>query len=42
MKIQFQENFKEKPKISCVVGLTTEPSRLLDLEKKQDEFLTRD
>ena len=27
------ELLKKKPKISCVVGLTTEPTRLLDLRK---------
>ena len=29
------ELLKEKPKISCVVGLTTEPARLLDLRKNR-------
>ena len=29
------ELLKKKPKISCVVGLTTEPSRLLDLRKNR-------
>ena len=29
------EILKKNPKISCVVGLTTEPSRLLDLRKNR-------
>jgi len=29
------ELLKKKPKISCIVGLTTEPSRLLDLRKNR-------
>ena len=29
------ELLKKKPKISCVVGLTTEPNRLLDLRKNR-------
>ncbi len=29
------ELLKKKPKISCVIGLTTEPSRLLDLRKNR-------
>ena len=29
------EALKKNPKISCVVGLTTEPSRLLDIRKNR-------
>ena len=36
------ELLKKKPKISCVVGLTTEPARLLDLRKNRMNFLKED
>ncbi len=36
------EILKKKPKISCVVGLTTEPNRLLDLRKNRMNSLKED
>jgi len=36
------ELLKKKPKISCVVGLTTEPARLLDLRKNRMNSLKED
>ena len=35
------ELLRKKPKISCVVGLTTEPSRLLDLRKNRMNSLKK-
>ena len=29
------ENLKKNPKLSCVVGLTTEPERLVDIRKNR-------
>ena len=30
-----EEELKEKPKLTCVVGLTTEPERLVDIRKNR-------
>ena len=35
MKIQYQINLKENPKISCVVGLIAEPKDLHDVRKNR-------
>ena len=35
MKIQFHKNLKDNPKIACVVGLNTEPERLVDIRKNR-------
>ena len=34
-KQSIPEELKEKPKLSCVVGLTTEPERLVDIRKNR-------
>ena len=35
MKIQFPKLLREKPKFKCVVGLTVEPKRLIDVRKNR-------
>ena len=35
MKIQYPETLKDNPKITCVVGLTTEAERLVDIRKNR-------
>jgi regulator of PEP synthase PpsR (kinase-PPPase family) len=35
MKILYQKKLKENPQMTCVVGLNTEPERLVDLRKNR-------
>ena len=35
MKTLYQLNLRENPQLTCVVGLNTEPERLVDLRKNR-------
>ena len=35
MKIPYQKNLKKIPQLTCVIGLNTEPERLVDIRKNR-------